>query len=128
MDTHIGTVQASSSEEEFVRITQEQESVSLFLMEDSGRVIGVLAKETAMGCMGPIGKSAPLYELAGKDFVTMSEDSTLFYVLARMRSNRASVALVTNSTDVVSHDDVKGVITRHQIGDAMMKGIELFSD
>jgi CIC family chloride channel protein len=128
MDTHFGTVQASSTDEEFVRIALEQESVSIFLMEDEGRVVGVLAKDRALGCMAPVGKSTTLYELAGKDFVTVSEDSTLFYVLARMRSNRASVALITNGKEAFSHDDVKGVITRQQIGDAMMEGVELFAD
>ena len=128
MDTHFGTVQASNTDAEFVRIASEQNSVSVFLMEDAGKVVGVLAKDTAIGCMVPAGRSTTLYELAGKDFVTVSEDSTLFYVLARMRSNRASVALVTKDGEVVSHDDVKGVITRQQIGDAVMEGIELFAD
>jgi CIC family chloride channel protein len=128
MDPHFGTVQASSTDDEFVRIALEQESASIFLMEDAGKVVGVLAKDTALGCMVPVERSTTLYELAGKDFVTVSEDSTLFYVLARMRSNRASVALVTSGRDGFSLDDVKGVITRQQIGDTMMEGIELFAD
>ena len=102
-------------------------SVSLFLMEDLDRVIGVLANDMAIKCMGP-GKTVPLHEIVRKDFVTVSEEATLFYILARMRSKQASVALVTKKEDVVSPDDVKGVITRQQIGDAMMQGIEMFAD
>jgi CIC family chloride channel protein len=128
MDSRIGSMRASSSFEEFVRIASEQGSVSLFLMEDGDRVIGVLAKEMAIGCMGKTGKTGTLYEMAYKDFVVVSEEATLFYVLARMRSAQASVALVTKGGDVVSPDEVKGVITRQQIGDAMMQGIELFVD
>ncbi len=128
MDTSIEVIRASSSPDEFVRIASERGPVSLFLMEEKERVIGVLARETAIGCMGQAIKTHTLQELADKKFVTVSEEATLFYVLARMRSNQASVALVTKVGDVVSPADVKGVITRQQIGDAMMQGIELFAD
>jgi CIC family chloride channel protein len=128
MDTRIHTLQASSSLEEFVRIASEQGSVSLFLVEDQDRVMGVLAKDMAICGMGQTGQTANLYETASKDFVTVSEEATLFYVLAKMRSEQAAVALVTKGGDVVSPDDVKGVITRQQIGEAMVQGIELFAD
>jgi CIC family chloride channel protein len=128
MDTRIGTVRASSSPEEFVRIVSEQGSASLFLVEDQDRVTGVLTEDMAIGCLGQMGKSCTLHETASKDFVTVSEEATLFYVLARMRSKRATVALVAKGGDVVSPDDVKGMITRQRIGDAVMQGIELFAD
>jgi CIC family chloride channel protein len=128
MDTRIRTLQASSSLEEFVRIASEQGSVFLFLVEDQGRVMGVLAKDMVIGGMGQKGQTANLHERASKDFVTVSEEATLFYVLAKMRSEQAAVALVTKGGDLVSPDDVKGVITREQIGDAVMQGIELFAD
>ena len=128
MDTQIGAVRASISLEEFARIVSEQESVSLFLVEDLDRVIGVLAKDMAIGGMGQMRKRSPLHEIVNKNFVTVSEEATLFYILASMHSNQVSVALVTKRGDVTSPDDVKGVITRQQIGDVMMQGIELFAD
>ena len=128
MDTNFGEVRASSSPEEYARIASEQVSLSLFLVEEKDRVIGILRRETAIDCMGQSIKTCTLQEIADKDFVNVSEEATLFYVLARMRSDRASVALVTKTEDLVSPADVKGTITRHQIGDAMMKGIELFAD
>lgn len=130
MDTRIGAVRSTSSFGEFARTVLDQESSSLFLMEDQDRVIGVLPREMAIGCMGREGKTGNVCEIAGNDFVTVSEEATLFYVLARMRSERASVALVTKGGggDVLSREDVKGVITRQQIGEAMVEGIELFAD
>jgi chloride channel protein, CIC family len=128
MDTRIGPVRASSSLEEFARIVSEQGSVSLFLVEDLDRVIGVLTRDMAIGGMGQMRRTATLHEIANKDFVTVSEEATLFYVLGRMRANEASVALVTKGQDVVSGDDVKGVITKQEIGEAMMQGVELFAE
>jgi CIC family chloride channel protein len=129
MDTRIGAVRSSSSFGEFARIVQEQEYSCLFLMEDEDRVIGVLPREMAIRCMGQDAKTGNVCEIAGNDFVSVSGEATLFYVLARMRSEKASVALVTKGGggNVVSHGDVKGVITRRQIGEAMMEGIELFA-
>ena len=91
-------------------------------------MIGVLAKDMALRCRGQKGETVTLHEIANKDFVTVSEEAKLFYVLARMRSNGVSLALVTKGGDPVCRDDVKGVITGQQIGDAMMEGIELFED
>jgi CIC family chloride channel protein len=130
MDTGIGVVRSSSSFGEFVRIVQEKEPAYLFLMEDEDRVTGVLPMELAIRCLREEAETGNVCDIAGKDFVTVSEDATLFYVLARMRAENASVALVTKDGggDVVSHGDVKGVITRHQIAEAMREGIELFAD
>ncbi len=130
MDTRIGLVRSSSSFGEFARIVLEQESTCLFLTEEEDRVIGVLTNEMAIECMGQEGKTRNVCEIAGKDFVVVSEEATLFYVLARMRAEKSSVALVTKGSrgGAVSHEDVKGVITRQQIGEAMMQGIELFAD
>jgi Mg2+/Co2+ transporter CorB len=99
-------------------------------MEEEDRVIGVLPREMAIRCMGLEAETGNVCEIAGNDFVAVSEEATLFYVLARMRAQKASVALVTKAGvgDVVSYGDVKGVITRQQIGEAMVEGIELFAD
>jgi CIC family chloride channel protein len=128
MESRIGSVGASSSLDEFARIVLEQGSVSLFLVEDQDRVIGVLTRDMALGGVGQMGRRATLHEIANKDFVTVPEEATLFYVLGIMRANRASVALVTKGQDVVSRDDVKGAITKQEIGDAMMQGVELFAE
>ena len=128
MDTSLGEIQASSAPEEFARIASEQGSISLFLLEEKDRVIGVLVREKAIDCVGKTTETCTLQEFSDMDFVIVSEEATLFYVLARMRSDQASVALVTKGGDLVSPADVKGAITRRQIGEAMMQGIELFAD
>jgi CIC family chloride channel protein len=129
MEVNFGILKATSSLEDFVQAASKQGAVSLFLLYDSDRVIGVLERENAVDCVGQIiTESDSLPELSQKNFVIVSKESTLFYVLERMRQEKASVALVTETGVITSQDDVKGLITKQQIGDAMVEGIELFMD
>jgi CIC family chloride channel protein len=58
--------------------------------------------------------------------VAVLADDSLWDVIATMRAHGASVALVT-STNGQSPDDVKGVITRKDIVDALADDMELFN-
>jgi CIC family chloride channel protein len=129
METHFGILKASTSLDEFVRIASEEAPVSLFLLEGPEGVTGILDRENAVDCIGQVTiEASSLSEIATKDYVTVSEEASLFYVLGRMRENKATVVLVTQAGTCLSCNEVKGLITRRQIGDAMMEGIELFMD
>jgi hypothetical protein len=75
------------------------------------------------------GKAITMGEIANREYATLGEDSTLLDVLARLRFDHASVFLVTNNgTGPVSADEVKGMITKQQIADAMSQTVEPFLD
>jgi CIC family chloride channel protein len=128
MDTRMVIVPASATLGKFARIALEQTAVSWFLVEDSNRVVGVVTKEAALGALTQHGETLTLGEVANRDYVTVAEEASLFDVIARLHSNHASIALVTCSQEAVSAGDVKGLITKHHIGDSMAQAIELFSD
>ena len=128
MDTGFGTVQASCSPDEFARIVSEQSGLSLFLVENHGEVIGVATREAAIGGRGKIKKAIVLGDLADKDYVTIAEGATLLTVMDKMRSRHASFALVTLGASPVSVDEVRGLITKQMIGQAMMEETEMFCD
>jgi len=129
METQFRILKASTSLDEFVRKASAQGSVSLFLIEGPDGIIGILDRERAVDCVGEITVDAvSLSEIADKDYAIVSEEATLFYVLERMREEKVSAVLVTETGMCLSCNEVKGVITRHQIADAMMESIELFMD
>lgn len=128
METHFGVVPASSTLDKFAQIVSEQTAISCFLVEDLNGVTGVITKDAALGALGQSGKTVTLGEIANKDYVTVPEDTTLFEVIARMRSSRASLALVIRGEGAVSANNVAGLITKEQIADAMVEAVELFSD
>jgi CIC family chloride channel protein len=128
METHFGVVPASSMLDEFAQMVSEQTTISWFLVEDLNGIAGVIAKDAALGALGPSAKTVRLGEIAHKDYITVAEDTTLFEVIARMRSSRASVALVRRDGGAISARDVEGLITKERIADAMVEAIELFSD
>ena len=128
MNTDFGTVQASCSPDEFTRIVSEQSGLSLFLVENHGSVIGVATREAAIGGREKIKKAMMLGDLADKDYVTIAEGATLLTVMDKMHSRRASFALVTLGASPVSVDEVRGLITKQMIGQAMMEETEMFCD
>jgi CBS domain-containing protein len=71
---------------------------------------------------------ATLGELADQRYVTVGGRTSLFDVLARMRAHGAHIALVSDSASTHFAEQIKGVITRVQLADAMVDGAELYVD
>ena len=69
-----------------------------------------------------------------KDCVTVSEDATVMELIAKMRANDASTALVTPSRlippedDIGSHSRIEGAITRKDILNKLADDLELFGE
>jgi CIC family chloride channel protein len=128
MDTHFRTVPATTVLHDFARLVSEQAANSYFLVEDRNTVIGFATKDVALGALNQTGEMVTLGEVASRDYITLAQDATLFDVIAGMRANHVSVALVTRDGEATTADDVLGLITKCQIGDAMEQAIEIFSD
>ena len=127
MDTHFVAVPAAGSIEDFVRTASERPEVSCFLVEGPEGLVGFLTRDAALQPCGQPGKPVTLADLADRSFVTVGEDMPLFDVMTRLRATGASVALVTDGTDKVSGVGVRGLITKQQIANVVIDGMELFS-
>jgi hypothetical protein len=68
-----------------------------------------------------------LEESESKRFVTISEDTELLVIAERMRFQNACIALVTDGSDPIRADKIKGVITGQEIGDALLQSDDFFS-
>ena len=69
--------------------------------------------------------------MARVDYVTVPSTAAIFEVLARMRSARASVAVVLRSGAADprgGNGSVLGVVTKAHLMDALAEGMELFGD
>jgi CIC family chloride channel protein len=128
MDSHVMALPASSRLDEFARIAQGEVDVSWFLIEEANRVIGVVAKDAAIGAVEPSRCALTLGEMADKNYIVVAEETMLLDVIDRMRSHRASVALVTGESEPLSVENVRGLITKACIGDIALESLELFSN
>ncbi|GBE02300.1 H(+)/Cl(-) exchange transporter ClcA [bacterium BMS3Bbin06] len=128
METRLTLVPASGTLDEFAQMLSEQMAVSNFLVKDAGKIVGLITKDVAIEALGRRGEISTLGEISDRGFITVSEDSTLFEVIARMRSGRASAALVIRDGETISDSTVVGVVTKEHIADAMIDAVELFTN
>jgi CIC family chloride channel protein len=131
MDVHFRTVAASSTLGEFTTQTLPKHGgISNFLVKNGNRVVGLVTREGALAMVGESEamRAKTLGEVARKNYLTVTERTTLFQVFARMRSDQASVALVFGEGGTPSPDAVQGLITKERLTDIVAEDTELFSD
>ncbi len=128
MDSHVMAVPISTTLNEFARVALKQLDVSWFLVEGPSGVIGVVAKEAAIGAVEPSRGAMTLGEVADKNYIVVSEEAMLLDVIDRMRSHGASVALVALQSGALSAENVSGLITKAHIGDIALQALDLFSN
>jgi CIC family chloride channel protein len=128
MGTRFETVPASGRLEEFVPTLLQQTAISQVLVEDDRRVVGFMTKEAILESGRHPEKMSTFGEMASKNYVMVSEETTLFEVINRMRSTNAAIALVLPDGQVASAEHIEGVITKEDIADSMVTAVELFSD
>jgi CIC family chloride channel protein len=126
MMTKFGILPASGTLNDLVRAVSEQPAVPIFLVEDANKVTGFLQEEAALIALNSRDKSAKFADIVKKDYITVSQDVTLFDVITRMHSKTALIALVTDGDTTPTIDKVKGIITKQEIADVMEEDAELF--
>jgi CIC family chloride channel protein len=128
MDAHFITVPASGAPREIIRMPSEKKAVSAFLVENpSGEILGVVLKDALIETLGESSEITTFEEITNRGYVTVSEETTLFDIVDRMRSHKVSIALVTDGSGIVLAEKVKGLITKQQIGDAAVEALDFFS-
>jgi CIC family chloride channel protein len=127
METRLVVLGASTTIEQFSRIVAEQKDVPFFLLNGSDTVAGVIDREGASLACDQSERRIALADIATKEYVTVTEDATVFDVIVAMREQGRSIALVTEGDSLASAQTVKGIITRQQLGEVMMSSVELIS-
>lgn len=127
MDIHFEIVPASTCVDELAAILRDRTSVPSLLVEKGGRIEGVLLPHEALTVLQRQGPDIPLDAVADRAFVTVAQGATLRDALAEMHREGTAIALVARGHSTASQQ-VVGVLTKSQIGDALLQSVELFAD
>jgi hypothetical protein len=87
----------------------------------AARIMRAVHPDTLAAFVAASGEGSP-----GSSVAVLAEDS-LWEVVTKMRTSDASVALVTEKDGHFIATDVKGIITRKDLIDALAKDMELFN-
>lgn len=127
MDTHLESVPSSLTLDEFVEIAAEKKSVEWFLVtEDSGKIAGTIRKDTATGSYGQGRETVKIGEITERHYVILNEKANLITAMDAMRSGHAFIALITDGYRDPQPVNVKGLVTRRTVVDAMQQSLEMF--
>jgi CIC family chloride channel protein len=122
------TVIAASTPGSELELLDAEESPAEIVLVEDGRVTGVVSRAWALGHREALAKARTLSEIARNDYVTVPSSAAIFEVLARMRSARASIAIVLRAPTEDDPSRVHGIVTMGHLAEALAEGMELFGD
>ncbi len=124
----VALVPATSTLDQLRQKLAEPGAIPLFVIEDDGKVRGVLTEEMAYRAMRNQPQTATLGDVANTNYDVISENTTLFEIVTRMHTNRTDVFLVSANLAVNSAREIGGWISKDRIAHSMAEGIGLFTD
>ena len=126
MAANLRVLPASTRIPDFARIVSTDASVSYFLLEEQGKIAGIVTKDAALKVLEDSGSQLQLKDVMQRSYVTVTENTTLAEVLELMIAGEAQVALVVSKSFPRSASDVLGLITKESIMASMEETLNLF--
>lgn len=126
MDKDLGVIPAASSLTEFARAASADTAHSWFLVKNGAAVTGLVSKDMALRAFAATDHHFTVGEIALHHYVMVREDTTVLSVASRLRASGAIVAVVVHGDITTAAPVVTGVVTRHQLGDALSQAAELY--
>ncbi len=126
MDSRFVGIPGDTKLEDFGRIVWDHPDVSCFLVQGPQGFIGFLTRDLAIRRPDGSDRSKTVVDLADKTFVNVSEDASLIDAMTTMRSAGALIALVLNKASNENRREVRGLITKQMIANAVLDGMELY--
>tara|TARA_R110002110_G_scaffold3104_6_gene15875 strand:+ start:13784 stop:15574 length:1791 start_codon:yes stop_codon:yes gene_type:complete len=123
MDSSISVMPADTPVEQALTYVAEGGGVHFILVQDGGRIAGVVPFDSRIAMRDTHGKQpVTVRDLAITDYVLARENSILEDVMRRIRERNATLALVVRDKPGIPRPgDVLGVIGKPQIADIMLK-------
>jgi CIC family chloride channel protein len=128
MKVEFATVPAASKLDEFARIASENPLATVFVICEQERIVGYARRQSALDAFPENVRPGKVAEIARKDYIVVSESARFSDVVASLRSRGVSVALVSNGSSPPRAEDIKGVITKEQVANAVLDAAEFFYD
>jgi CIC family chloride channel protein len=127
MDKELTILPASTSLTEFGRLLSNRNHSRFVLVEDRRKLLGVVAVDRAAEVLAVHANGARVGEIAIKDYEVVTERTTVFELLSKLRSRPVGLFLVAAQDGALSAADIKGVISKERIADTMTESLGLLS-
>ncbi|MEJ2183407.1 MAG: chloride channel protein [Nitrospirota bacterium] len=120
MEKRFATMPSSATVGEFVESLAEGPETRWCLVVKSGRLEGVAGRDDVLASFLERGKEVSLGEVARRDYMSVTGETTIFDVIVTMRSRDASVAVVQDPSG-----RIKGIIGKEEISRTMTRSVGL---
>jgi len=128
METEMVTVPASAPLRRLAQTLSTADHTRYLLVEEKGKLAGVVQKEPALQLLAEHGNAVRLADVTIKAYDVVTETTTLFELLERLRSRPVRLFLVAAREGVSSVNEIKGVISKERITDSMSESLGLFCE
>ena len=98
----------------------------LLLAETEDRIIGFLPESFDPRNLSPAIAATSLGEHAKKNYIAVSKNISVLQVMDILRTEKASVALITDNPETSTPDHIKGFLTRGILGSELIENTEFF--
>ncbi|HZP98175.1 MAG TPA: chloride channel protein [Reyranella sp.] len=128
MDKDVVVMPADASFEDLLARPDNNGRLRHVVVEDNGRIVGVMRVNTSLRTPAPGTSSAvKLRDLASRQFTLVRENDVAFDVIRRLWRRGATMALVVpDSRAVPRAADVRGVISKEHVADSVANSINVY--
>ncbi len=115
MDPRVKAAPSDMKLKDFALLVMEQKEAFWFIVEQEGKVIGVLSRLQALQGIGPEGGETEIGQIANKDFAVIRPGQMVLDVDNTMGLKNVEVALVSEKEEGFKPEDVEGVVTIERV-------------
>lgn len=115
MDPRVKAAPSDMKLKDFALLVMEQKDAFWFIVEQEGKVIGVLSRLQALQGIGPEGGETEIGQIADKDFAVIRPGQMVLDVDRTMVLKNVEVALVSEKEEGFKPEDVEGVVTIERV-------------
>ena len=128
MESDLTIVPASTSLTEFGQMLSNRNHSRYVLVEDRGKLAGVVEGDRAAEMLALHGNGALVTEIATTDYQVVGETTTVFQLMSNLRSKSVNLFVVAPNGRAASVQEIKGVVSKERIADTMTESLGLFRD
>lgn len=125
---NFGPVAASTTLREFATLVLQAPAIPIFLVEDGQSITGFIRNSAALQLLNNHSDAVKLGDIAQRNFITVTGETSLYEVIAGMHATGAAVAIVKDGPASAGASKIKGIISRQQLADAVVEAADLFGD
>jgi len=129
MAKRVAVVSLERAAKDIVRLVRERPELSWYLLDDGGKIAGVLSRNAAMAAVFDGASGKDLITRAVHRFIFIEEETKLGEIVSQMQRSDSSVALVRDPHSgglVTEAESIVGVVSRGEIGSTIIESADLY--